>query len=99
MPSEPVLFDRQASVLEVLRGFFSKALGRRWELQQTTVPLMDDQVEEPSLPTYQTISAQLVLRDTPQLILVMEWLIVACPHGELFNVRSSLLCDAIGAGL
>lgn len=45
---------------------------------------MDDQVKEPSLPTYQTISAQLVLQGTSQFILEMEWLIVPCLHDEFF---------------
>lgn len=59
---------------------------------------MDGQVKEPSLPTYQTVSAQLVLQGTAQSVLTMEWLIVPCLHDEFFHARKPLLCGAIWAG-
>lgn len=76
--------------LRAAEGLF---LQSSWEEMGATAKLlfhsMNDQVKEPSLPTYQTISAQLVLQGTSQLILMMEWLTVPCLHGEFFSCQKT----------
>lgn len=58
----------------------------------------DDQVNESSFPTYQTMSAQLLRQGTSQSILMTEWLIESCLNDHFFHVRKHLHCDAIWSG-
>jgi len=55
-------------------------------------------MKEPLFPTYQTISALLVLQGTSQFILMTECLIVFCLHDKFVHVRKPLHClDTEGA--